>query len=77
MENVITLASLPVGRGAALERVEPGAAASGRLLDLGFTPGERVECLFEAPSGSPRAYLVRDTVIALRDTDAALVRLRV
>jgi len=71
-----TLASLRVGRHAILEKVEQGRAISGRLLDLGFTPGAGVECLFEAPSGSPRAYLVRNAVIALRDADAALVSLR-
>lgn len=41
-----------------------------RLLDLGFTPGAKVQCLFSAPSGSPRAYMIRGTVIALRSSDA-------
>lgn len=45
-----------------------------RLLDLGFTRGARVRCLFAAPSGEPRAYRIRGAVIALRREDAALVR---
>ena len=44
-------------------------------MDLGFTPGAGVTCLFAAPSGDPRAYMVRGSVIALRRADAALVGL--
>ena len=44
-----------------------------RLLDLGFTRGARVRCLFAAPSGEPRAYRVRGAAIALRREDAGLV----
>ena len=46
-----------------------------RLMDLGLTPGARVACLFSAPSGDPRAYMVRGSVIALRREDAAGVAL--
>lgn len=45
-----------------------------RLEDIGFTRGAAVRCLFEAPSGEPRAYSVRGAVIALRQADAELVR---
>ena len=44
-----------------------------RLMDLGFTRGARVRCLFAAPSGEPRAYRVRGAAIALRREDAGLV----
>ena len=37
-----------------------------RLLDLGFTPGTRVELSLENPFGDPRAFHLRGTVIALR-----------
>ncbi|MBE7047984.1 MAG: ferrous iron transport protein A [Ruminococcaceae bacterium] len=37
-----------------------------RLLDMGFTSGAPVTCLYQSPAGDPRAYLIRDTVIALR-----------
>ena len=40
-----------------------------RLLDLGFIPGTRVECLGCSPGGDPTAYAVRGTVIALRSED--------
>lgn len=40
-----------------------------RLLDLGFTEGTKVACIGESPFGSPRAYMVRGAVIALRTSD--------
>jgi ferrous iron transport protein A len=42
-------------------------------MDLGFVPGSEIRPLFAAPMGDPRAYLVCDTVIALRQRDAAAV----
>ena len=44
-----------------------------RLLDLGFVKGSPVTCLFAGPSGEPRAYLIKHSVIALRTEDARTV----
>ena len=41
-----------------------------RFLDLGFTIGAKVYSAFKSPSGDPVAYIVRGTVIALRNVDA-------
>lgn len=41
-----------------------------RLLDLGFVPGTPVRRLRTGPLGDPVAYLVRGTVIALREEQA-------
>jgi DtxR family Mn-dependent transcriptional regulator len=38
-----------------------------RLLDLGLTPGTRVEAALRNPFGEPRAFRVRGTTIALRN----------
>lgn len=69
----------------AMSRLRPGQYATvlglddhgpmrRRLMELGFVPGERVECLFRSGLGDPTAYGVRGTVIALRRPDAARVR---
>ena len=47
-----------------------------RMYDLGFVPGTRVECVASAPFGGPRAYLVRGAVIALRDDDTRLIKIK-
>ncbi len=47
-----------------------------RLLDLGFTPGAKVQATFSDAVGATRAYRIRDTLIALRreQADQILVR---
>ena len=41
-----------------------------RLFDMGFVPGALVECVQIAPFGDPKAYLIKNTVIALRSEDS-------
>ena len=41
-----------------------------RLMDLGILPGVAIEAAFTSPSGDPTAYLVRETLIALRKEQA-------
>ncbi len=41
-----------------------------RLLDLGLTPGTRVEVALESTFGDPRAFRIRGTTIALRKQQA-------
>ena len=69
------LSDLPAGRSADVAQMDAPGPMGRRLLDIGFTEGTRVQCLDAAPSGEPRAYLVRGAVIALRREDAARVRL--
>ena len=69
------LSDLPAGRSADVAQMDAPGPMGRRLLDIGFTEGTRVQCLYAAPSGEPRAYLVRGAVIALQREDAARVRL--
>lgn len=46
------------------------AAMQQRLLDLGITENTLIKCLFKSPFGDPCAYLVKGTVIALRQEDS-------
>lgn len=45
-----------------------------RFLDLGFFRGSRVLPLYDCTGGGTRVYRVKDTLIALRDADAAMIR---
>ncbi|NMA69538.1 MAG: ferrous iron transport protein A [Desulfitobacterium sp.] len=47
-----------------------------RVLDLGIVPGTILQCVAMAPSGDPVAYLVRGTVIAIRNEDANFIQVR-
>ena len=44
-----------------------------RLFDLGFFRGSRVLPLYECAGGGTRVYRVKDTLIALRNQDAARI----
>lgn len=66
MEGLVPLSSLKPGEVAVVAGLDPDGADRGRLLDLGFTPGSEVECLFSSPMGDPIAYRVRGAVVALR-----------
>lgn len=44
-----------------------------RLFDLGFFRGSRVLPLYVCAGGGTRVYRVKDTLIALRDRDAAAI----
>lgn len=47
-----------------------------RLLDLGIVPGTTVTAEVRSPSGDPTAYRIRGTLIALRQTQANLIKIK-
>ena len=67
------LCALRPGEAARVARLEIAPGMRRRLLDLGFTEGTKVRCLFDAPGGDPKAYWVRGAIIALRREDAARI----
>lgn len=67
------LSAVPIGASARILEICEHAPIAGRVKDLGFTRGARVQCLFASPAGNPRAYAVRGSVVALRNEDAALI----
>ena len=70
---MMPLSRLPLDRPARILSLSAPEPLRGRLLDLGFVPGGEIRPLYAAPLGDPRAYLVCETVIALRQRDAATV----
>ena len=46
-----------------------------RFFDMGLVENTETECLFKAPSGDPKAFLIRGAVIAIRlkDCESILV----
>lgn len=76
--GIMTLADL--GAGEAAEVVGMDVNCQGfsrrRLMDLGFTPGARLEPALETFAGDPRAYRIRGTLVALRRDQARQVLVR-
>ncbi len=64
---------LPIGKKARISHLLPTGDMRRRLLDLGFITDTEIQCLYRSPMGDPTAYLVRGTVIALRQEDAGKI----
>lgn len=75
MNEPLTLSALPLGKSAFVTHISAQPAMARRLADLGLVPGTPVTCLARSPSGDPGAYLIRGTLIALRQKDAAGIAL--
>lgn len=73
MEQAFTLDRLASGESARVAQLTGTGAMQSRLCDLGFTQSSRVTCLFPSAFGDPRAYRIRDTVVALRSSDARTI----
>lgn len=71
--NEATLSHVPVGETARVLRLDAAPGIRRRLLDIGLTEGAQATCLFESPTGDPRAYLVRGAIIAIREEDAETI----
>ena len=41
-----------------------------RFFDLGIIEGTKIEVLYRSPFSDPTAYLIRGTVIAIREEDS-------
>lgn len=68
-----TLNKLPLGCSGKVCSLDFDGKERRRILDLGLTKDTLVESLQASPVGDPVAYLIRGTVIALRNEDAAKV----
>jgi DtxR family Mn-dependent transcriptional regulator len=64
------LSDLRPGESATVRDLECEGFGRRRLLDLGVTPGTRVDCLFAGLAPEPMAYRIRGAVIALRREQA-------
>ena len=70
------LDELAVGKQGKILAVNGEGALRRHLLDMGLTPGARIECVGVSPGGDPRAFLVRGAVLALRREDCLSIILR-
>ena len=73
---MLTLGDLHIGQDAIIRVVGGEGELRHHLLDMGLTPGARIECVGVSPGGDPRAFLVRGAVLALRREDCLSIILR-
>jgi len=71
-----TLAELKVGQRARVVRLLVEGLTRRRLLDLGLLPGTEVRAVMKSPLGTPTAYEIRGSVLALRSEDASKIAVK-
>ncbi len=66
----ITLNNVPVGKTAIILQVNSNnPLQKNRLTDVGIIKNSCITPLFVSPGGDPTAYLVKNSLIALRNED--------
>lgn len=76
--DIISLDRLPRDQDGEVVRIDDRlrGLTRRRLLDLGVTPGTRIRPELEPLFGRPRAFRIRETLVALRDEQAAGIHVR-
>ncbi len=73
---LIPMSAMREGDKGVVHAVAVTGAVRRRLQDLGLICGTTVYCRQKSPSGSPTAYWMRDTLIALRQQDAEMITIQ-
>ena len=68
------LSELRVGEACRICEVYAEGRLGRRLYDLGAVSGAEIACVGESPLGDPRAYLLLGSIFAIRNGDAAHIR---
>ena len=63
------LCDLPIGKKAKITSINCNYNIKRRLLDLGIIENSNIVPVFRSPFKDPTAYLIRGTIIALRNED--------
>jgi len=66
----MTLDKIDLNKSAKVITISDKSLIKRRLLDIGIIPGIKLEKILISPFKGISAYLVMDSIIAIRDTDA-------
>ena len=69
----ISLYKLPMHSHGKIENLNCTGPIKRRLLDLGMIKGTEITPVLISPSGDPKAFEVRGTLIAIREDDTKLI----
>ena len=75
MNNIYSLDKLGMNKNGYIINLKSNDNLRRRMLDLGLVKNTLIKPVFISPSGDPRAYQVRGSIIAIRDCDAKLVEI--
>ena len=66
----MTLDKIDLNKSAKVITISDKSLIKRRLLDIGIIPGLTIEKILTSPFKGISAYLISDSIIAIRDTDA-------
>lgn len=72
----MNLFNLKVGQKCLIDKIYENRNIKRRLLDIGLIENTAVECVGISPLGDPKAFLIRDAVIALRKSDCSNISIK-
>lgn len=73
--NQCSLDKLPLNKNGYIINLKSDGTLRRRMLDLGLVKDTLIKPVFVSPSGNPRAYQVRGSIIAIRKKDAKLINI--
>lgn len=56
-----------------IDRINLPEKSKRRLYDIGLINGTKIKLIFCSPSKNIKAYLIRDSIIAIRNSDASKI----
>ncbi len=74
--NIYSLDNLPLNKNGYIIDLKSQGSLRRRMLDLGLIKDTLIKPVFISPSGDPRAYEVRGSIIAIRKNDAELIKIK-
>lgn len=74
--RIENLTQLPLNKSGKIKKIECNEGIKRRLLDMGLVNETNIEPILVSPSGDPRAFLVRGTIIAIRKEDAKDIKIK-
>lgn len=74
MKKVISLNTLALNKTGKVQEVLCDKDSRRRFLDLGIIKGTLITPLFRSPFSDPTAYEINNTVIAIREDDAKMIK---
>ncbi len=75
--KIENLNQLPLNKSGKINKIECDGGIKRRLLDMGLVKGTEIMPILISPSGDPRAFLVRGTIIAIREEDAKNIKINI
>ena len=68
-----TLNNIKIDDNVKVVNINDNCSIKRRLMDIGLVPGTYIKLLYKSTFGDPKAYLIRNTVIAIRDMDSKYI----